>query len=281
MKLIDKLKNALFEDVEDEEEEEIAKQVDVEKTIDLDNASRVTKSRVRDKKYEEFDEKEIEEDSTFIKPFDFNDMEKKSPVIFDDEDFLSDTREIEFKEVPKKEEKILYRGTYEAKLEEKNKEKFKPSPVISPVYGVLNQNYTVALEEQKQEIKEFDHFRIERNKEDENKIDFDTVRQKAFGINSNDDSSVEDNGVLYEMKDEKSNPEISKITLGDAEEYFDDLGLEYNVDYKASEKGSIKNEHITAKVDDDTKEIIKDDTDDAEEKNLYDLIDLMYDGKEE
>ena len=27
-------------------------------------------------------------------------------------------------------------------------------------------------------------------------------------------------------------PELDKITMGDAEEYFEDLGLEYNVDYK-------------------------------------------------
>ena len=37
------------------------------------------------------------------------------------------------------------------------------------------------------------------------------------------------------MKEEEV-PAISKITLGDAEEYFDDLGLEYNVDYKDSAK---------------------------------------------
>ena len=27
-------------------------------------------------------------------------------------------------------------------------------------------------------------------------------------------------------------PAVPKVTVGDAEEYFEDLGLEYNVDYK-------------------------------------------------
>jgi hypothetical protein len=30
----------------------------------------------------------------------------------------------------------------------------------------------------------------------------------------------------------KDKPGIDKVTIGDAEEYFEDLGLEYNIDYK-------------------------------------------------
>ena len=119
-------------------------------------------------------------------------------------------------------------------------------------------------------------------------------------------------------------PAISKLTLGDAQEYFDDLGLEYNVDYRDSAKEkreiqkatrSVKNEMLSKEVDDQikiqkglektreleiTKEQIKPKTakeikkvkkiidtdlgmdskeDEPDEKNLYDLIDMMYENK--
>ena len=134
-------------------------------------------------------------------------------------------------------------------------------------------------------------------------------------------------------KDDK--PEVSKVTIGDAEEYFDDLGLEYNVDYtdkKSATKSSKeevkkpvnsiktdkgtrtdKNKELTEKVENEileetgeietldeveiTKEQIRprtaeeikkikriedaelNDKEEPEEKNLYDLIDMMYDSE--
>lgn len=116
---------------------------------------------------------------------------------------------------------------------------------------------------------------------------------------------------MYDLEDNEK-PSIEKVTIGDAEEYFNDLGLEYNVDYKDSEKEKktriSKNKELTDIVDEEIKEeekisaeiknkstrktkiveqpVEEDDDikpevdDDIEEKNLYDLIDMMYDSKE-
>ena len=44
---------------------------------------------------------------------------------------------------------------------------------------------------------------------------------------------------LFDLTDEKGKPEVKELTMGDALEYFQDLGLEYNVDYvDASKKNS-------------------------------------------
>ena len=159
-------------------------------------------------------------------------------------------------------------------------------------------------------------------KEKKPEVTLDTVRQKAFGIESVQED--DDLGLLYDMKNDDA-PAISKITLGDAEEYFDDLGLEYNVDYKDSAKEkemevkkstrSTKNKELSQKVEEEiktqkelesTKELeitkeqlkpktakeikkvkkiadsdlgMKSDEEEPEEKNLYDLIDMMYETK--
>ena len=46
------------------------------------------------------------------------------------------------------------------------------------------------------------------------------------------------NLLIYflDLTDEAKAPEISNVTMGDAEEYFEDLGLEYNKDYIDSSK---------------------------------------------
>ena len=251
MKLLDKIKNALFEDDEEEaEEEQIVKKIDVTKTI--------------------AEEKTVE---VAPKPAPIKLEEKpKSPIIFEDEDFLSDTKEINFKQVPKKEDKILY-GGHELRGIEKPKEKFQPSLIISPVYGVLDKNYTPS--EIKTERKSFDHLFVE---EQNKPIDFDTVRQKAFGQIDNE----EEPSLLYDMSDENEYaPSIEKVTLGDAEEYFEDLGLEYEIDYKDESLGHMTRQKRNKKLQKVVEEEIKDTDEehDPEEKNLYDLINMMYESK--
>ena len=62
----------------------------------------------------------------------------------------------------------------------------------------------------------------------------------------------EDENLLVDLSDEKK-PEVKEITVGDAMEYYHDLGLEYNVDYvDASNKNAPK------KKPDDLEEDIKD-----------------------
>lgn len=276
MKLLDKIRNAFFEEEEDEqpEDNQIVKKIDVSKTI----------------KEEVKHEPQIKVEDEPLAEFSYTREEKnKGPIIFDDEDFVSDTKEVAFVP-PKKEEKIVY-GGYETKEKVKEKEKFQPSPVISPVYGVLDKNYKAPQETPKEAKKSLDQLFVEERKK---KIDLDTIRQKAYGDLTEEiirEEPVEENKVLYEMQGLEDKPGIEKVTIGDAEEYFDDLGLEYDVDYTdlAKEKltRSKKNKELTEVVEEEIKEdekikeeLQETDTEEIEEKNLYDLIDMMYESKE-
>ena len=266
MKLLEKLKTMIYEEDEEEEQEEIAKKIDIEKTI---------KEEYKD--YKEYEEPEVKK------------AEEKPPIIFDVEDFIEEEKpKVEpVYEVPKKEEKVLY-GGYEKnysfsnyKEPEVKKEKFKPSLNISPVYGVISSEHenTSVVTKVPYERKSIDSLFVE---EKPKKMDFDAIRQKSYG-----ETKEEENSLLYEMTDKEEAPGIAKITLGDAEEYFEDLGLEYNVDYTDVEKEqektrAAKNKKLQKEIDDEqvVKEVKKEDKEEKpEEKSLYDLIDMMYDEK--
>ena len=303
MKLLDKIKNALFD--EGEVEEEIAKKIDVVKTTEPKRANR---------NYDEDIKPQIE-----IEP------EIKAPIMFEDDDFVIEPPKVEEVKVKKPQEQPkpkLYGMKPDAKkqtkaislyggYEEKVKEKFTPSPIISPVYGVLEKNYQVEeLPKPKQEEVKPTPI-IVHHEEKKPTIDLDAIREKAFGYTT--EISLEDDKPLMYDLEEEDKPSIEKVTLGDAEEYFNDLGLEYNIDYKDSEKEKMtrisKNKELTDIVDEEIKEeekitaeikkktprktkiveapIEEDDEikpevedDEIEEKNLYDLIDMMYDSKE-
>jgi len=200
-------------------------------------------------------------------------------------------------------------GTYEKK---EDKAYFKPSPIISPIYGILDKNY------KKEDVVSKKDIRITSNYSRSN-VNVDDIRNKAFGRRRLDnDSDIEedntfevddtDDNLLVDLTDEKDKPEVKQVTVGDAMEYFQDLGLEYNVDYVDASKDKTtqkKNENSSENKDDKVKTAIKNDTkktekssDKKEEKssivevkdesknkntsdatdddNLFDLIDSMY-----
>ena len=195
-------------------------------------------------------------------------------------------------------------GTYEKK---EDRTYFQPSPIISPIYGILDKNY------KKEEIVSKREVRLTSSYSREN-LDLDAIRDKAYGSLSNDietainqfddDSTEEESNFmdqdLLDLSNDGDTPEIKKVTVGDAEEYFNELGLEYNVDYKDSSKEKatgrrsektieedgpkiIEEKEFDSVVDkeeyEESKEIVSDDTnsDDIDDDNLFDLIDSMYD----
>ena len=106
---------------------------------------------------------------------------------------------------------------------------------------------------------------------------------------------VEDENLLYDLNDDTSTPPVSKVTVGDAEEYFNELGLEYNVDYKDNAVEQNKKEKTRrstveeeSNIDDGIVELIDESEEVMEEEekseglesNLFDLIESMYDEKE-
>ncbi len=317
MKLLDKLKNALFEEeyVEVEEPKPVKKK---EKPI-------AKKIIVEDKPKKQAPKEEliVEEEKKDTKVETPN-KDFKFKAILDD-DFIDLEEEKKQKTLPKiepkkeeppkqvkkevKEVRPLYQGG-EKKYEEKNlygankdkeikiheygsasrqkdKKAFHPSPIISPIYGVLDQNY------KKDDIVTKKEVRITSSYKSKN-IDVDSVREKAYG-NSDDifeeeltsnkqkepakeeteDFVIKEEDSLLDINDDNT-PSVAKVTMGDAEEYYSDLGLEYNIDYK-----DVSHEKATGRRTDlknfDEEEPKNDDT--SIEDNLFDLIDSMYDEK--
>ena len=283
MKLIDKLKNVFFEEVvEDEDEEELpqtfAKKIEIsKKKPEVTKEERPTFEEEQEKTAEIVIPKEEEkapekEEPTF-------------PMMFDDDDFMFDEKTQELEPInynsykrEEKEEKELYHGKKEVSYvesvrkptysytksyyEEKETKGFKPSPIISPIYGILDKNY------RKEEVvtKKETHITSKTN------FDLDSVRNKAFG----NDEVVQDKKTR-EKKEEESNriydvnnnkPQVNHVTLADADEYYNDLGLAYNVDYSdASRNTTTRTSRYNGKDKKNDKDV---------DDNLFDLIDSMY-----
>lgn len=295
MGFMDKLKNIFFEEEEDEEivEEPVKEKQEKEvviKKVEIPKRNRVEEYKVSEEEQEEIKpQKENVSKNTEIKK-----ENKTQDLIFDDEDFILEQP----KQVPKettytKQEKYKTRENkevvktesyykketpkYEYTKKEETKKVFTPSPIISPIYGILDKNY------KKEEVKEKKEIRLSTRP---TKMDFDSVRNKAFGDLENDlfpstpvseEKKKEKEEVrprninrLYDMTNKDEKPSIEKVTLGEADEYFRDLGLAYNTDYK-----DISKDISDGKIPDDSKK--KEKKEETLEDNLFDLIESMYD----
>ena len=301
MKLMEKLKNVFFEEVpEDEDEEELpqtfAKKIEVpKKPVEV---QKVQTEMKREERHMVFDEPE--EDKVVEPPKEEGEEEKEEsnfPMMFDDDDFLEDNKMKEMdntfsspttRKEEVEEEKELYHGKRELSYiesvrkptysytksyyEEKETKGFKPSPIISPVYGVLDKNY------RKEEVVTKKETKISVGRSN---FDLDSVRNKAFG---RDDEEISDKKTreakerekekqqedkkIYDVNNNK--PQVNRVTLADADEYYNDLGLAYNVDYSdASRNNTTRTSKYNIKGNKKEKEKDLDD-------NLFDLIDSMY-----
>ena len=191
---------------------------------------------------------------------------------------------------------------HEYNIYEKKEEKsyFKPSPIISPIYGILDKNYRKEDVVPKREVRFTSSLAKER-------VSVDDVRAKAFGNNEEEiglskkndvEPSFEvenDTNLLVDLSSDDDKPAVKDVTMGDALEYFQDLGLEYNVDYvDAGKKNTTPKREKEVYADDiaadnfevnDVKEepvIKKEKTSDPvdTDDNLFDLIDSMYQDQE-
>ena len=313
MKILDKLKNALFEEeyVEVEEKKD-KKEKPIAKKIVLPEPRRERREEAVFEEDEVKEELPKEEKKTFkfpaISEDDFVDIREKTPTRVEEKPKPVERREVpqDFhpayppRPVEKKSEKLPYGnkkeeikiesyGTYEKK---ETKKTFHPSPVISPIYGLIDSG------EAKEEVTTKKEVRI-TSSYSSRKLDVDSVRAKAYGGNDDifdeeltssakekkDDDYLDDRTKYKEISEEEADtnsmleditdntPAVPKVTVGDAEEYFEDLGLEYNVDYK-----DISHERKTGRRSDLRH---KEDTEPELEDNLFDLFDSMYDDTKE
>ena len=296
MGFMDKLKNIFFEEEEVESEETnhskekevVVKKIEIPK-IKKEDKEDVPPIEKSDKEKETPVEFEVKKES----------YKNSNELIFDDEDFVLEPPKTTHKEIYKtpkqpsksRENKEMYinndlyskkeyvSNRYSTKPadysnKENTKKTFIPSPIISPIYGILDKNY------KKEEVKEKKEIKLSIRP---SKMDFDTVRNKAFGNLENDlfsetettDKSEEkvvsknsnDIKKMYDMTNQKEKQSVESVTLGEADEYFNDLGLAYNTDYK----------DISKEVSDGKVKIKKDNENETLEDNLFDLIESMYD----
>ena len=285
-----KLRERLEEEEEDEEEpEKEEKKIELEEQEPNVYIPKNTNFTFEGEEINPVPEKDVtmEEEEE-----EFPTRSSRIPLVFEDEDLFKE--EDEYNEEPHEEvemedeeeepapppkEKfkppLLYQGkkdsnyidslkkeTYNASKREtveSGDKRFRPSPIISPIYGILDKNY------KKDEIRTKTD--ISYNSEKKEKA-IDNIRKKAYG----EEPKREEKEEVKEKTEKKVNitketPAVSKVTIADADEYYNDLGLAYNVDYKDMSRSQ------TTKKKAETKE--KDDD------NLFDLIDSMYNKKED
>lgn len=202
---------------------------------------------------------------------------------FDEEEFEQmaprprETNVMEY-ERKKQEKKQEVREEKKVEIKKVDSPKFRPSPIISPVYGILDKNYTP------------DEITTRRDLGIARALDVDSVRKKAFGsieetpkieekreevINDNDDDRIleerlEKARTIDELLSDSSD---DIITLDDLEEDIlpkdDDIeqkGLTYN------------NVEPIKEIEPKKQEVVEEDT---LESDLFDLIDSMYENRED
>ena len=83
------------------------------------------------------------------------------------------------------------------------------------------------------------------------------------------------------MMVDDTKPVVDQVTMADAEEYFTDLGLEYNIDYKDGryEKATGRRVSSSNKALEEPIEVGEEDANLND--NLFDLVDSMYEEGEE
>ena len=145
--------------------------------------------------------------------------------------------------------------------------KFTPSPVISPVYGVLDKNY------RKEDILP----RASSEGTLPKIMDVDNVRKKAFGIlekniDSDDNEQLKDFSSENEMqmtdisKELDADEEIGKTTRIDISDVKE---IEEDIKDKQEERVELTNKSN------------KNEEEDSLEKDLFNLIDSMYENRED
>lgn len=202
MKLFEKVKNMFTEEVE-EEKPVIKKEV---RHVEIPTP-RVEEPVVEEKK---------EEKLLFFDDKDFEDLEREEEKII--------------KPAPKKEEPLPYKGV-KPLINDEPKKVFKPSPIISPVYGVLDKNY------KKDDIVTKKSPRSSYHSEN---ITVDDVRKRAFSTLEDDlkNEILEDDYIVSKreeveddldiFKDIEENPEeevinTKKVDIVDNDDFDDDL----------------------------------------------------------
>lgn len=296
MGIIDKLKNIFTEEVEEEDEikvEQIKKEV---RSVPIESPNVVKKAKEPVIEEVEEQREEIVEESS-------NDEKQKTPVFFTDRDFedliapKKRSEKQEPKEQPvvmeeKKKEDITkpYGGNYSSTtIVRRERQNFRPTPIISPVYGVLDKNY------HKEDI--IDKNEVEYYSSADG-LSVDSIRNKAYGTLEDDledaiaaklvavpQVATEDNMDLFDeleaietvelpkkvARPEKNVQQIEGVTI-DLTKELDNLLMKRDQDDDSDENADAV-ENVPKAKNKKGQELT--------ESELFSLIDSMYEEGEE
>ena len=278
MSLFNKIKDILFEEEEQTEaikmvKEEPVKKEPVERKVENSiqsnndfNGNNFTKEEVEFPK-----EKDLFTDNSFRFP-DFDEEEFKSSI--PKRQTTSNVLDYERKKVSEKRDRDYIRYDRNETKELVEKKKFKPSPIISPVYGVLNQDY------RPEDVK---------NRGEETPIlNVDEVRKKAFEpevLITESKSEVIDEPVVtfFEEKEEKTSNFEDMKSIDELLESASDeeITLEDELEISSGNNLDAINEELNnyKEVEEEIK--TDKDSDDTLENDLFELIDSMYETRED
>lgn len=295
MGLLNKIKGILFEEVEEdevasapksEEKKPIAEKIEPQRKVEEPVEKSVPKvtTPVKEEKTENLNERDLFKSDNISPFFDF-DEEEFSNMSRIQKPKTTNVMEYERK---KRVEKRYDMGSFSKieRTEVVEKKKFKPSPIISPVYGILNEDY------KPEDIK---------NKTDNvvnTGLDFNSVRKKAFGEEtlSEPETTYYEESVTVKVKENEEEKQQKVKTIDELLEDTADVTI--NVDDKndVEDKKDIEVtndevedyeridedlEEVTTKNDVNKTEMEKVEDDDTLENDLFDLIDSMYDNRED
>ena len=294
--LFGKIKDILFEEEEVEEEEElVVRPPKKEEPKVREEVKEVPKKETSAPAVKVEEKPKVEEPKEeFLGERDIYNKETRSTFWdFDEEEFSSllttprnrGTNVLEYERKKKTEKRMDY-GRYERTevKETVERKKFKPSPIISPVYGILNEDYRIED--------------IKTKEEDLDSLDIDKVRKKAFEPEIKKEEPKVDYYEEETVTVKYEEPEEEKIQKGKTiddllEETSDDVidlshNKEKSIEYDEDEDEEIKLEdeepedmakEIPEVTIEDTSEDNKED--DTMESDLFDLIDSMYENRED
>ena len=305
MGLLEKVKNLFTEEVEEpivrkeEPKREIQKQ---ERKVEIAPARRETALLLEEEKEEVVLPKK-EEKNLYFSDEDFEDLKK--PKVLEE----------------KREKKVDLKEFYQGRKQEIKKEDkkiFKPSPIISPVYGILDKNY------KKDDITTKDI--VVSHKSD--KVTVDDIRNKAYGVleddlesnlvgdtitvsnnedpsinifeeletreNKNKDLEIEKDDLSSELQKQKQqieeineiikntvSPDKEKVTSRKIDNILEELDEIEEMIPNKEEKNVDKEEKNVDKEEIVNKEEIKENNnDEMEESDLFNFIDSMYEKRE-
>ena len=224
MSFFSKIKSTFFEEVDEPEREEAK---------NIEEITPVETFKPREEKIENVDnnrnlkraeftlyEDETEDDFAVAKTQSFKvvPMEEEKPV----------EKPLRVIEQPKKEEKIELRIQKEIVQPQKNEieesvkrvdetRPFRPSSIVSPVFGIIDKN----------PLKKYEAPKV---KNDKDKI-LDGIRTYVTPMGIKTVTVKEEKAIkekeenIVDLKEEKSVPNVKNVTIEDASEYYNDLGL--------------------------------------------------------